>query len=73
MNPKLLGVAAVLAVFCGHHVTVMPGVIVAAWVLILAVQMVLVAGLVWLAVRLVPRFRSSPTPRLVRLSSLRGA
>jgi len=65
MNPRLYGIGLLLAVFCGRHVTVLPGVTVAAWIPALAVLAVTVAGLGLVAARMVCGFRSAPYPRIV--------
>jgi hypothetical protein len=61
---KTLIIALVLTVIGPAHVRVGPAVVPALW-LLAAAELAAAAGVTWLAVRHIRRFRSSPHPRSV--------
>jgi hypothetical protein len=60
---KTLVLALVLATVAPAHVTVGPVVVPVSWLLVLG-EVLAGAGVTWLAVRSIRRFRSSPRPVL---------
>ena len=66
MNPKLYALAVLaVAMAARAHVAVAPGVVLPLAVVLLVMEVALTAAGVWLAIRLIRAFRSSPSWRPV--------